>query len=100
MKHARADYNRIQDPAVNDPSLLAPGTNAIADDEPVFILRARDISAPAAVKQWAFIHQRNGGDRADATLAVEHARAMEEWADANGGAKVADLPYEKSESGE
>jgi len=31
MKHAREDYNRIQDPAVHDPSLLAKGCSKSPD---------------------------------------------------------------------
>ncbi len=42
MIHARPDYNRIQDP-----------DNLIPDDEPVFLLRAKDRTAPAAVDAWA-----------------------------------------------
>lgn len=42
MRHARADYNRIQDPL-----------NLIGEDEPVFLLRAKDVSAPFVVRFWA-----------------------------------------------
>lgn len=42
MKHARDDYNRIQDPALSDPSLLAPGATPIGEDEPVILFRAKD----------------------------------------------------------
>lgn len=42
MIHARSDYNRIQDPAVDDPSLLSEGSTPIGVDEPVFLLRAKD----------------------------------------------------------
>jgi hypothetical protein len=42
MKHARPDYQRIQDPAVDDPSLLAPGATPIGADEPVMLFRAQD----------------------------------------------------------
>ena len=40
MIHARVDYNRIQDPALENPSLLAGNSKPIASDEPVFLLRA------------------------------------------------------------
>lgn len=93
MIHARPDYNRIQDPAVEDRSLLAPGCEPIGADEPVFILRAKDISAPATLSQWAFIHQRNGGSSEMASLAVQHAARMEEWQRTH-GAKVATMPGE------
>lgn len=42
MKHARPDYNRIQDPA-----------GLIPEDEPVFLLRGQDVLAPSLVKDWA-----------------------------------------------
>lgn len=42
MVHAREDYNRIQDPALIDASLLGEGCSPIAEDEPVFLLRAKD----------------------------------------------------------
>ncbi len=80
MIHARADYNRIQDPA-----------GIIPDDEPVFLLRARDVSAPAVVRRWADIHAQQGGDPLMASMARKHAERMEVWQAAN-GSKVADLP--------
>ena len=42
MIHARSDYNRIQDPATDDPSLLSEGSTPIGEEEPVFLLRAQD----------------------------------------------------------
>lgn len=41
MKHARKDYNRIQDPE-----------NKIPEDEPVFLLRGQDRHAPLAVRYY------------------------------------------------
>jgi hypothetical protein len=41
MKHARPDYNRIQDPE-----------NLIPENEPVFLLRGKDVAAPAAIEAW------------------------------------------------
>jgi len=68
MKHAREDYNRIQDPA-----------NKIAEDEPVFLLRAQDRAAPATVRAWANVHMMNGGDPLLAIMANRHADLMEKW---------------------
>lgn len=42
MKHARDDYNRIQDPA-----------GLIPEDEPVFLLRGQDVFAPQALRAYA-----------------------------------------------
>lgn len=80
MKHARDDYNRIQDPA-----------GAIPDDEPVFLLRGQDASAPAAVEAWAEEHARRGGDPEIAALARRQAENMRAY-QAQHGNKVADLP--------
>lgn len=80
MKHARPDYDRIQDPA-----------GLIPDDEPVFLLRAQDASAPEVLRFWADEHIRNGGDPALASIAESHADAMEQWQRLH-GKKPADLP--------
>ncbi len=41
MKHAREDYNRIQDPE-----------GLIPENEPVFLIRGKDVAAPAAIEAW------------------------------------------------
>ena len=42
-RHARLDYQRrFQDAALTDPSLLEPGSTPVAEDEPVFLIRAQD----------------------------------------------------------
>lgn len=78
MKHAREDYNRIQDPA-----------GLIPEDEPVFLLRGQDIFAPELVMAWA----RKAIDQAKvysdgpqktqltdmALLAMEQAMRMMDW---------------------
>ena len=68
MRHARHDYNRIQDPY-----------NLIAKDEPVFLLRAQDKAAPATVRAWAELHTLGGGDPMLAQMACDHADEMEDW---------------------
>lgn len=42
MLHARKDYNRIQDPE-----------NKIGEDEPVFLVRAKDVFSIIAMRSWA-----------------------------------------------
>ncbi len=79
MIHARDDYNRIQDPAEKIPK-----------DEPVFLLRAKDKAAPAAVRAWAELHRLGGGDSLLSQMAMDHAELMEEWQVEN-GMKSADL---------
>ena len=53
MRHARKDYDRFQDPAVEDPTLLGEGSTPIAIDEPVFLLRAQDKHAAKVVAFYA-----------------------------------------------
>lgn len=79
MKHARSDYDRIQDPA-----------NIIPWDEPVFLLRGQDLSAPETLRFWAMQNEINGGDIYLSELAMEQANAMEEW-QKNNVMKPADL---------
>ncbi len=78
MRHARKDYDRIQDPA-----------RKIGEDEPVFLLRAQDLSAPETLRFWADETVRNGGDLAAAKRAEEWADEMEVWQKQN-HAKPAD----------
>lgn len=49
MKHARADYDRIQDPA-----------GLIPADEPVFLLRGQDECAAAIVEAYADLAEKRG----------------------------------------
>ena len=80
MKHAREDYNRIQDPA-----------GLIPENEPVFLLRAQDKHAPEVVAFWASLVHREGGDGEIANMAMRQSRAMKDWQHAH-GKKVPDLP--------
>lgn len=80
MKHARPDYQRIQDPA-----------GIIPEDEPVFLLRGQDVNAPTALREYARLHLKSGGDSAISRATLEQAEAMERW-QAEHTRKVADLP--------
>lgn len=91
MQHLRKDYDAIQPWPVKRPHIakingitreheltddhldddLQP---IIPDDEPVFLLRARDISAPIIVRFWAEVNRNIGTD----PLLCERVR---EWAD-------------------
>lgn len=68
MKHARDDYNRIQDPA-----------GLIPDDEPVFLLRGQDRNAAAAVRVWAKLVEDEGGAPEIVAAARDHADRMDAW---------------------
>lgn len=82
MKHARDDYNRIQDPE-----------GKIGADEPVFLIRGQDISGPETLRFWADENVRNGGDLTLSTKAEQWADRMESWQREN-GAKPADAKQE------
>ena len=81
MKHAREDYNRIQDPE-----------NKIPEDEPVFLLRGQDFTAPATLRFWANANRMNPlADMRIITMVEQWANKMEEWQHEH-GCKYADLP--------
>jgi hypothetical protein len=79
MIHARTDYNRIQDPALDDPSLLSPGSTPIAADEPVFLLRASDRLAPVTVEMWATALEMIGGSAVTVGAVRQWANEMRRW---------------------
>ena len=81
MLHARPDYARIQDPE-----------GKIGVDEPVFLIRAQDITAPNTVRKWAAMQK----DPLIFALAMKHANAMEDWQREH-GCKAADLPADYRE---
>ena len=77
MKHARADYDRIQDPA-----------GKIPEDEPVFIIRATDTVSGDAVRAWADLAEKAGAAKNITDAARSHAKLMDEWP----VKKVPDMP--------
>jgi hypothetical protein len=68
MKHARADYDRIQDPA-----------GKIPDDEPVFLIRGQDLAAPDALRAYAKLAHKAGAANDVITATLDQARRMEDW---------------------
>lgn len=80
MKHARPDYSSIQDP-----------TGRIPVDEPVFLLRAKDKTAPGVVDIWATLAEQMGAGPEIVAMARSHAEAMRAWQSKH-GAKTPDLP--------
>lgn len=52
---------------------------AAEDDEPMFVLLARDISAPGLVDQWADRRQLTGEEPEKVAEARECAQAMRRW---------------------
>lgn len=84
MRHARDDYNRIQDPA-----------GLIPDDEPVFLIRAKDMLGPDIVEEWANQAEFIGVDPVMVQAAREHAKAMRLY-QVQHGHKVPDMPIDQS----
>jgi hypothetical protein len=81
MKHARPDYDRIQDPA-----------GLIPEDEPVFLLRAQDLAAPGAIQAWCKEALKYGADPDIVNRAAGQALAMLRWQEEQPGvSKVPDL---------
>lgn len=68
MRHARPDYNRIQDPA-----------GLIPQDEPVFLLRAQDRFAPDTVLYWSSEAEQAGADALIVEMARGQAAEMARW---------------------
>ena len=89
MKHAREDYNRIQDPA-----------GIIPEDEPVFLLRGQDKLAPMTLEYWAHLLEdqvlrTSDSDKIHNLLTMagkanKQAQAMRDWQE-NNKAKLPDL---------
>jgi hypothetical protein len=80
MKHARDDYNRIQDPA-----------GKIGEDEPVMLFRAQDRLMGEVLIKYLELLKQNGA-KADIQQAVhEHINATLAWQRQH-GCKTPDLP--------
>ena len=68
MKHARNDYDHIQDPS-----------GKIPEEEPVFLLRGQDPLAPNTLFYWAEQLVVKGGDLGMAKAVRDHANKMLAW---------------------
>lgn len=80
MIHARTDYDHIQD-----------STGAIGEDEPVFLLRAKDRLAPFAMMEWARLLKIAGGSDEIVDHVTRWALRMQSWQQEN-GSKIPDAP--------
>lgn len=93
MIHARKDYNRFQDPALKDPKLLGENSTPIAEDEPVFLLRAKDFCAPEAVRAYARLLMEVKASHKMIAAVGEWANRMQQWQmDHQNVVKVPDVP--------
>lgn len=61
----------------------------VRPEEPIFVLRSQDKTAPVAVRNWAREARRAGMNQAKFDEAMETARAMEDWATVH-GSKIPD----------
>lgn len=68
MKHARPDYDLIQDPR-----------GKIPKDEPVFLLRGQDPKAQACMRLWCELAAKDGSDPRLTTLVQNHIALVDEW---------------------
>lgn len=69
MIHATEKYNRIQDPA-----------GIIPENEPVFLLRAQDIHAAYAVRDWLDRYTSDPNHSPERAKQVsEHFKLMRDW---------------------
>lgn len=68
--------------AMTKPGCLLNAT----DDEPVFVLRGRDIAMPEAIRYWAsIVRARNGGNETQKTIeAAKFADEVVAWQRQNG----------------
>jgi hypothetical protein len=82
MQHARKDYQRIQDPA-----------GLIPEDEPVFLIRAKDKVGPMTVEQWANYAEAAGADSNIVAYARAHANSMRAY-QAMRGCQIPDMLIE------
>lgn len=79
MRHARTDYDRIQDPA-----------GIIPEDEPVFLIRGQDAIGPSILRDYA---ERAACRKVDPVLidaVLAHAERMDDWQKTH--VKIPDMP--------
>ena len=88
MKHERKDYDVIQAPQ-----------DMIPEDEPVFLLRAKDVTAPGVVEYWAKVAADFGAKNDIIEAAMRQAQSMRRWQDDH-DAQVPDAPEEAFEEPE
>lgn len=93
MKHLRSDWDGIQD--IHQELYDVP-SSSILPDEPVFLLRAKDPAAAAAVFYWAKVVEQQGGDPELVKRVIQWSTEMTQWRQENYPApKVADVPEGK-----
>jgi len=79
MLHNRPDYNRIQDPE-----------NLIPEDEPVFLIRAKDVNSVETVMFWANKAASTGAKIDIIEAARKQAKVMQDYQNIH-GCKIPDM---------
>lgn len=107
MRHGRSDYRYIVDLRETPPEefreLLrelggGDGNPGIGRDEPVFLIRGRDVTAPTAIREWAAVAREHGADAAAAD-AEAWAAEVEAWQQSHHDrVKVPDRPPRRCRS--
>lgn len=94
MKHLRSDWNGIQDTNQQYYHKLhpSPQCSSIREDEPVFLLRAKDPLAGHVVREWASELFARGGDKELADRVYRWSFEMERYAEANFTREECHLP--------
>lgn len=92
MIHARKDYMRFQEPALDNPELLGEGCTPIAADEPVMLFRAQDEHFVNLLMAYADMLDNDPFvDPAMPHVVREHAGRAMAWREKH-GTKSPDLP--------
>jgi hypothetical protein len=73
MKHARQDYQNIQEIVTNGTVRMIPL------DEPVFLIRGQDVVSGDAVRAWANLAEATGADPEIIKVARQQAEKMDAW---------------------
>lgn len=95
MRHLRSDWDGIQDTRQNEFGWNKEDKSSIEHDEPVFLLRAKDPAAGAAVYYWACVIAELGGDPDLVARVKVWSAEMTEWKNTHYPEKlVADTPKE------
>lgn len=76
MKHARRDYDRIQDPGYTDHKGIL---HKIPDDEPVFLIRAQDICAIPMLRYYVHKAYEMGAKSNIIDSVAYQIMVIEEW---------------------
>lgn len=84
MKHLRSDYDGIQPWPVKRPHV----EKDIPDDEPVFLIRAKDPTAPQVVTFWADLAAAYGAD-------PELCERVRQWATAMSAYRMEHYPLKE-----